>query len=214
MYKRHPATRQMTYINSANSNPVATIGIEDLSLSDIESVEVHNGGTSLTSGATGSSVFVVKPRDWADLRDALNSGVYSDPTYYTFVNEPALVASTGGKDIYSTNYELWMASPPATGGTNAIRIVHYGVEPWNTTTDAPCFGTELDTLFTLKIAHYLRIQKDLEVNDLLYKMAPLERRLLQSTWEPKPEKDYQIPVAGAEMFRTKYSTRTGWVRKY
>jgi len=61
---------------------------------------------------------------------------------------------------------------------------------------------------------YLRIQKDLEVNDLLYKMAPLERRLLQSTWEPKPEKDYQIPVAGAEMFRTKYSTRTGWVRKY
>lgn len=182
------------------------MGIHLYELSDIESLEVHDGGGDLSAGATGSSIYVVKPREWAVIRDALNSNYYSDPTYYTLLNRASTATVAA--------YDIWMASPPATAGTNSIRIVHYGIEAWNTTRDAPNFGTEFDTVFTLKIAHNLRLMKDLEVNDLLVKMAPFEQRLYQATWEPKPEDDFQIACTGRSKTRTKYSTRTGWIRRY
>ena len=204
LHKRHPCTRQVTFLDSAASNPVVTYDPTVYPLSDIEMVEVDDGGVDLSSGGTP---YVVRPRDWEFMQNALYGGsTCSVPSYYTL---RAQVSTFSGM-----NMEMWMATTPTTGGTNSVRVIHYGIEKWSDVKNAPCFPTEFDVLLALKTAHYLRLMKDLELNDLLTKIVPLEMRLMQAAHEPKVENDYQIPAAGRMNFRTKYATKAGWIRRY
>lgn len=206
LYKRHPCTRQVAYLDSSASNPVWSGLTTAYAFGDIESVEISDTGGDIAAGTT-SNIYVVKPRDWEFVQSCIyGSSTLTVPTYYTFLQ----AAATASSNVI----QMWVASPPETAGTNSIRVVYYAVEKWVDSVGGPAFPTEFDSLLVLKTAHYLRLQKDLEVNDLLVKIAPLELKLMQAVMTPMPENDYQIPAAGRFNFRTKYATKGGWIRRY
>ena len=130
-----------------------------------------------------------------------NSASYTDPTYYTLMS----VAGTASEGL-----QIWIGSVPETAGTNSIMVVSYGYQDWADADPAP-FPMKFDQLFVNKCAMYLRIQKDLSTVDLRNQTQLLEMRLLQATWEPRPENDYQIPTVSRQVRSPYFHNKQGTI---
>lgn len=201
--KRHPSTRHFHYENTSASNPVATLQWADEAMEDIETVHVSVTGANLVT-APSSSISVLKPRDWEVVSAYLYNERYNvdEPTYYTLINN--------GADL-----EIWMADPPSAGGTNSMRILLHGVPDWPETDSAvPATPSKYDQLLINAAAVHMRSDKQIEMNDLVAITSPMWEELRKQQGEPKPDKAYKMPVAGAIANRTNsIATVTGTIRR-
>jgi hypothetical protein len=202
-HRRHPATRFIVYENTAITNPVCTFSRIDESAVDIEELHVSDTGVNLKTATSDLGMYVVKPRSWAVVSDALYSeNPEANPAFYT------LMGSTAG-------LEVWMAAPPNTAGTNSLRAVVYGVQDWSSSTSSVCPLPHIyDQLLINKGAIWMRTAKDMELNDLVALTAPLEGRMLQTTAEPRQEQDYNFGVAGkSSLSHAKHGLNHGRIRR-
>ena len=201
LHKRHPVCRFVTYHNTQATNPVATIPFSAFIGTDIESVHIEDDGADLSTGGTHT---VLKPVEWEIISDALfsaQSTTITSPKYYSLMS----VAGTASEGL-----QVWVAAVPESAGTNSMMIVSYGVQDWADADPAP-FPAKFDQLFVNLCAQYLKVQKDLSIVDLQRKTEPLYMRLLQATWEPRPDNDYQIPAAGRMVRRSSFATKMGQI---
>jgi hypothetical protein len=185
--KRHFCTSILSYFNTNASNPVATFSTQTHSINDIKSIQMSSTGVNLSS-ADDEDIVILKPRDWSVLEQRIWGDItITQPAYYT------LVADHNANEV-----ELWVDVPPTTAGTNSIRMFHYGIPDWDESDDdaEPAFPHIFDQLCINLAAINLRVDKEMDINDLENITAEMHTELFKQAWESKPENDYSIPVQG------------------